>query len=101
MLVLLLFRSKMGLVEELLAGRPHVHIHEAKRARVEEILRSLVADGRKLLHVVADFDFTLSAYEHNGAPGLSTFAVIENNERAVVRARHSILAGNVHSPSFV
>jgi hypothetical protein len=80
-------RSEMSLVEKLLASSPHVHIHEDKRVHVEEVLRSLINDGRKMLHVVADFDFTLSMYEKDGVPGPSTFAVIEDNEAVVVRFR--------------
>ena len=75
----------MNFVEKILKENPHVHIHDDKRAQVEETIRALVKDGRSMLHVVADFDFTLSMYEKNGVLLPSTFGVIERNDRIVVR----------------
>ena len=75
----------MSLIEKILKENSHVHVHEEKRIRVEEIIRSLINDGRNLLHVVADFDFTLTMYEKNGIILPSTFGVIERNDRIKVR----------------
>jgi hypothetical protein len=75
----------MSFIEKILKNNSHVHIHDDKRVYVEEIIRSLINDGRKMLHVVADFDFTLTMYEKDGAVLPSTFAVIEDNERVRVR----------------
>ncbi|CAF5146343.1 unnamed protein product, partial [Rotaria sp. Silwood1] len=51
----------------------------------EQTIRSLINDGRKMLHIVADFDFTLTMYEKNGVALPSTFAVIEGDDRVTVR----------------
>ena len=67
----------MSFIEKLLTENSHVHIHDDKRIYVEQIIRSLINDGRKMLHVVADFDFTLTMYEKNGVHLPSTFGVIE------------------------
>ena len=75
----------MNFIEKLLNENSHVHIHDDKRIYVEQILRSLINDGRKMLHVVADFDFTLTMYEKNGVISPSTFGVIELNPRVTVR----------------
>jgi hypothetical protein len=75
----------MNFIEKLLKENSHVHIHDDKRLDVEEIIRSLINDGRKMLHVVADFDFTLTMYEKDGVTLPSTFGVIEWNDRVRVR----------------
>ncbi|CAF4672357.1 unnamed protein product, partial [Rotaria sp. Silwood1] len=69
----------MSLIEKILNENSHVHIHDDKRIYVEDTVRSLLNDGRKMLHVVADFDFTLTVYEKNGVILPSTFGVIESN----------------------
>jgi hypothetical protein len=74
----------MSFVEKILKENPHVHIHDDKRAQVEETIRSLINDGRSMLHVVADFDFTLTMFEKNGVLLPSTFGVIERNDRIAV-----------------
>lgn len=81
----------MHLLDELLKANAHVHVHEEKRAHVDEVLRSLIRDGRSMLHVVADFDFTLTMYEKDGVVLPSTFGVIESNDfiRVSANARHS------------
>ncbi|CAF1015558.1 unnamed protein product [Rotaria sp. Silwood1] len=71
----------MSLIEKILNENSHVHIHDDKRTYVEDTVRSLLNDGRKMLHVVADFDFTLTVYEKNGVILPSTFGVIESNEQ--------------------
>ncbi|CAF0855737.1 unnamed protein product [Adineta steineri] len=70
----------MNLIEQILNQNPHVHIHDDKRVYVEEIIHSLIKDGRNMLHVVADFDFTLTMYEKNGVRLPSTFGVIESSD---------------------
>jgi hypothetical protein len=75
----------MNFIEKLLKENSHVHIHDDKRLDVEEIIRSLINDGRNMLHVVADFDFTLTMYEKDGVTLPSTFGVIEWNDRVRVR----------------
>ena len=75
----------MSFIEKLLKANSHVHIHDDKHVAVEHILRSLINDGRKMLHVVADFDFTLTMYEKDGLILPSTFGVIENNVIVKVR----------------
>ncbi|CAF1378434.1 unnamed protein product [Adineta steineri] len=74
----------MNFIDKLLKNNPHVHIHNDKRIHVEEIICSLINDGRKMLHVVADFDFTLTMYEKNGCPLPTTFAVVESNEHVTL-----------------
>lgn len=69
----------MNLLENILQTNPHVHVQDEKRAHVDDVLRSMVKDGRKMLHVVADFDFTLTMYEKDGLVLPSTFGVIESN----------------------
>jgi hypothetical protein len=85
----------MSFIEKLLKENPHVHIHDHKHIYVEEMIRSLVNDGRKMLHVVADFDFTLTMYEKNGITLPSTFGVIESNDLARVRILMSVSKRNV------
>ena len=46
----------MNFVENLLKTNSHIHIHNDKRAYVEQIICSLILDGRKMLHIVTDFD---------------------------------------------
>jgi hypothetical protein len=75
----------MSFIEKILRENSHVHIHNEKRAQVEETIRSLINDGRNMLHVVADFDFTLTMYEKDGVILPSTFGVIERNDRIIVR----------------
>ena len=75
----------MSLIEKLLKDNSHVHIHENKRTFVEETIRSLINNGRSMLHVVADFDFTLTVYEKDGIILPSTHGVIEGNENVIVR----------------
>jgi hypothetical protein len=71
----------MNFIEKLLNENSHVHIHDDKHIYVEEIIRSLINDGRKMLHVVADFDFTLTMFEKDGVILPSTFGVIESSNR--------------------
>ncbi|CAF1950506.1 unnamed protein product [Rotaria magnacalcarata] len=70
----------MNFIENLLKNNSHVHIHNDKLAYVEQTIRSLISDGRKMLHIVADFDYTLTMYEKDGVILPSTFAVIESND---------------------
>ncbi|CAF1114234.1 unnamed protein product [Rotaria sp. Silwood1] len=74
----------MSFIENLLQTNSHVHIHNDKRVYVEQTIRSLINDGRKMLHIVADFDFTLTMYEKNGVALPSTFAVIEGDDRVTL-----------------
>ena len=75
----------MSFVEKLLQSSSHVHIADDKRELVERIIHCLINDGRKMLHVVADFDFTLTVYEKDGIILPSTYAVIEGDDRVTVR----------------
>jgi hypothetical protein len=75
----------MSFIEKLLKDNSHVHIHDDKQDFVEQTIRSLINDGRNMLHVVADFDFTLTVYEKDGVVLLSTHGVIEGDERVKVR----------------
>jgi hypothetical protein len=75
----------MTFIDKLLKDNLHVHIHDDKKVYVEQVLRSLINDGRKMLHVVADFDFTLTMYEKDGVILPTTFGVIESNDRVTVR----------------
>jgi hypothetical protein len=75
----------MSFIEKLLKDNSHVHIHDDKRDFVEQTIRSLINDGRSMLHVVADFDFTLTVYEKDGVVLPSTHGVIEGDERVTVR----------------
>lgn len=75
----------MNFIENLLKNHSHVHVHHDKRHYVEQIILSLINDGREMLHVVADFDFTLTMYEKNGVNLPSTFGVIESDDRVTVR----------------
>lgn len=75
----------MSFVDKLLRESTHVHIDETKRAFVEQTIHSLINDGRSMLHVVADFDFTLTVYEKDGIILPSTYAVIEGDDRVKVR----------------
>ena len=79
----------MNSIETFLKENAHIHIHENKRAQVEQTLRALINDGRSLLHVVADFDFTLTMYDKGGVSLPSTFGVIELNDRVKVLQRFS------------
>ena len=74
----------MNSIETFLKENAHVHIHENKRVQVEQTLRALINDGRRLLHVVADFDFTLTMYDKDSVSLPSTFGVIEMNDRVKV-----------------
>lgn len=74
----------MSFIEKLLKENKHVHIHEDKRDFVEQTIRSLICDGRKMLHVVADFDFTLTIYEKDGIILPSTYGVIESDDQVIV-----------------
>lgn len=77
----------MHSIETFLQAHSHVHIADEKRPQVFETLRALIDDGRQRLHVVADFDFTLTMYEKDGRVLPSTFGVIESNEHVTVRER--------------
>jgi len=77
----------MTFIDKLLNSNPHVHIHEEKKAMVEQTIHSLINDGRKMLHVVADFDFTLTVFEKDGVILPSTFGVIESNDEIKVKIR--------------
>jgi hypothetical protein len=78
----------MSFIEKLLTDNSHVHIHDDKRVHVEHVIRSIINDGQKMLHVVADFDFTLTVYERNGVTLPTTFGVIEANDQVTVRIRN-------------
>lgn len=73
----------------LIETNPSVHIRDDKREHVQRTLQALAKDGRSMLHVVADFDFTLTMYEKDGVALPSTYAVIENDERVKVSATRS------------
>jgi hypothetical protein len=75
----------MDSIETFLLAHPHIHIHDDKRAHVKQLIRSLIDDGRQRLHVVADFDFTMTIYEKDGQRSASTFGVVESNDRIKVR----------------
>lgn len=75
----------MNFLEKILQVSTHVHIDDGKREFVEQTIRSLINDGRSMLHVVADFDFTLTVYEKDGIILPSTYAVIEGDDRVKVR----------------
>lgn len=77
----------MNFIDKLLNDHPYAHIHAEKRAKVEEILHRLISDGRQMLHVVADYDFTLTMYEKNGVNLPSTFGVIERNNHVTVNRK--------------
>ena len=77
----------MNFIEKLLNENPHVHIHDDKRIYVEQTIQSLINDGRKMLHVVADFGFTLTVFEKDGVILPSTFGVIESNDEIKVKIR--------------
>jgi hypothetical protein len=79
------FQIKMSFIEKLLNANSHVHIHDDKRDDVEQIIRLLINDGRKMLHVVADFDHTLTMYEKDGLILPSAFGVIQCNDTVTVR----------------
>lgn len=79
----------MSLIDNLLQTSSHVHIADDKREFVEQTIRSLINDGRHMLHVVADFDFTLTVYEKDGVVLPSTYAVIEGDDRVTVRLKFS------------
>jgi hypothetical protein len=81
----------MSFVERLLKDNSHVHIQENKRTFVEETIRSLINNGRSMLHVVADFDFTLTVYEKDGIILPSTHGVIEGNGKVIVRYLNLII----------
>ncbi|UJR30221.1 hypothetical protein I4U23_017759 [Adineta vaga] len=92
----------MNLLEDILKKNPHVHIHDDKHAYVNDIICLLIKDGRKMLHVVADFDFTLTMYEKDGLVLPSTFGVIESNDYiklpdgSLLRDKSSELYGKYH-----
>lgn len=75
----------MNLIEKILSENSHVHIHDDKRSFVEETINALIREGRKMLHVVADYDFTLTMCEKDGVKLPSTFAVIETKDHLKVR----------------
>lgn len=75
----------MDTINKFIRENPHIHISEQKRDRVEQTIRNLVEQGRKMLHVVADFDFTLTMHRKNGVTLPSTFGVIESNDTVMVR----------------
>lgn len=77
----------MESIEKFLQENPQIHIADEKRSAVEKTIRSLINDGRKMLHVVADFDFTLTMYEKNDVVLPSTFGVIEDNDDIRVRRK--------------
>ena len=78
----------MNFIDKLLKSNSHVHIDDKKKIHVEQIICSLINDGRKMLHVVADFDFTLTVFERNGVTLPTTFGVIEANDQVTVRIKH-------------
>ncbi|CAF1045860.1 unnamed protein product [Adineta ricciae] len=92
----------MSFIENLLKTYSNVHVHDDKRKDVEEVIRSLINDGRKMLHVVTDFDYTLTMYEKDGIIVPSTFGVIVNNEQltlpdgSFVRDRAAELRAKYH-----
>lgn len=75
----------MNVLETLLAKFPSVRVQPEKRLAVARLLERLIKDGREQLHVIADFDFTLTRYEKNGKRLPSTFAVIESDPRVKVK----------------
>lgn len=75
----------MSFIEKLLKDHPHVHIQDDKQNSVEEKIRSLINDGRNQLHVVADFDFTLTNYERDLIILPTTYGVIKSSKRITVR----------------
>ena len=79
------FLDQMSFIENLLRLHPSLHVHADKQDDVEQIIVSLMRDGRHMLHVVADFDFTLTMYEKDGVILPSTHAVIESDDRVKVR----------------
>ncbi|CAF0801908.1 unnamed protein product [Adineta ricciae] len=101
----------MNWTEKFLQTFPQAHIQDDKRAHVEEVIKAMIKDGRSMLHVVADFDFTLSTYDNNGDPAPSTFAVIETDERVqlpdgtlvrdqanALRSKYILIEHDVHLP---
>ncbi|UJR16292.1 hypothetical protein I4U23_003198 [Adineta vaga] len=101
----------MSCIEKLLQTYSNVHIQDDKRTHVEEVIQSLINDGRKKLHIVADFDYTLSTYEVNGNPAPTTFAVVESNEHVLLpdgtllrdqanqlRSKYILIEHDVHLP---
>ena len=75
----------MSFIERLLKTNSHVHVHNDKRARVEQTIHALISDGQEMLHIVVNFDFRLTMYEKDGLNLPSTFAFIEDDERVKVR----------------
>lgn len=80
------------MLDELLRLHPELHVHDAKRTRVGQILESLIKDGRHLLHFVTDFDFTLTVFEKHGVVLPTSFGVIENSNRVKVNQINSFKA---------
>lgn len=74
----------MNFIAKLLKDYPHVHIQDNKRSLVEKKLRTLIIDGRSMLHVVADFDFTLTNYEKDLVILPTTFGVVKTSQRITV-----------------
>lgn len=75
----------MSFLENLLKDNKNVHIHPDKQDFVEQTLHALIKDGRKMLHVVADFDYTLTLHEKNGERLPTTYAILEDDARITVR----------------
>ena len=75
----------MTFIERLLRLHPSLQVQNDKRDYVEQILASMKRDGRQMLHVVADFDYTLTMYEKDDVTLPSTHAVVESDDRVKVR----------------
>ena len=96
----------MNFLENLLAKFPSVRVHPEKRLAVGQLLERLIKDGREQLHVIADFDFTLTRYEKNGKHLPSTFAVIESDPRvqfpdgSPVRSKTDALRRKFHAIEY-
>lgn len=82
----------MSFVEKLRQKFSYVHVAEEKKILVDEILRTLIDGGRKKIHVVVDFDFTLTQYEKDGKDLPSTYAVIESYQHVKVNRFSSFVS---------
>ncbi|KAH6571067.1 hypothetical protein BASA60_007345 [Batrachochytrium salamandrivorans] len=58
--------------------------------KVTEKLSKLDADGVELLHIITDFDMTLTQYWHDGARSMSTHGVLENAPRMTDECRAAL-----------
>ena len=66
-----------GFVDELLSSNPLMRVRD--KAKVESLLRNLIADGFENLQIIADFDYTLTKTRNESGLIDCSWGVLENS----------------------